>query len=488
MTSLRRLVAGLGVGLVVGAGLGWGQAPSVTPASPRAGAPPAGPAQAGAPARATGGHNGGVGAAVPAEKPATDFTAKQNEARLAAWREQIKKILYVPDKLPALDAKTWSTFSPTQGVLADRVTYHTMDGMLVTAVVYRPDPKVAKWKGKLPGILMVNGHGSDKFGWYAMYTGMEYAKAGAVVVTYDMIGEGERNIDKKSRASSHDKRVTPPEGVPATDWGQRVAGLMQVDLMQGVTYLTERPEVDAKRIAVLGYSMGSFVTGIAGALDTRIHAVVLSGGGVFDGPGGYFDSGQLPCQGPPYRALQVIGDRSAILYALNAQRGPMYIMNGTVDTVMDIPHHEQDWFDAVKARAIAVRGSDKDMFTTVFYPGASHRPSWENRDAAEWLEQNIHFGIWTEKQIAAMPTIKVSEWAKANNVTVGTSEMREEREGGVDALDLGLPNIKREDLMVLPDADWQTMKDQLTYEAWAAKAAAAEAAMAAAAHPGSTGN
>jgi dienelactone hydrolase len=449
-------------------------------------------AAAGALAGAPGGHNGGVGAAVPAEKPATAFTAKENAARLAAWRAQIRRILYVPDRLPALEPKTWSTFSPTKGVLADRVTYHTMDGMLVTAIVYRPDPKVGRrngnghGKGKLPGILMVNGHGSDKFGWYAMYTGMEYAKAGAVVVTYDMIGEGERNIEKKSRASSHDKRVVPPEGVPATDWGQRVAGLMQVDLMQGVTYLTERPEVDAKRIAVLGYSMGSFVTGIAGAIDTRIHAVVLSGGGVFDGPGGYFDSGQLPCQGPPYRALQGIGDRSAILYALNAERGPMYIMNGMVDTVMDIPHHEQDWFDEVKARAVAVRGSDKDMFTTVFYPGASHRPSWENRDAAEWLETNIHFGIWTEKQIEAMPTVKVSEWAKANNVTVGTSEMREEREGGVDALDVGLPNIKREDLMVLPDADWLAMKDQLTYEAWAAKAAAAEAAMAA--HPAGNGN
>jgi dienelactone hydrolase len=319
-----------------------------------------------------------------------------------------------------------------------------------------------------------------------MYTGMEYAKAGAVVVTYDMIGEGERNIDKKSRASSHDKRVVPPDGVPATDWGQRVAGLMQVDLMQGVTYLTQLPEVDAKRIAVLGYSMGSFVTGIAGALDTRIHAVVLSGAGVFDGPGGYFDSGQLPCQGPPYRALQMIGDRSAIIYALNADRGPMLVMNGTADTVMDIPHHLQPWFDEVRARAIAVRGSDKAMFTTVFYPGVSHRPSWENRDAAEWLEKNILFGSWTDRQIEAMPTVKVSAWAKANDVTVGASEMREEREGGVDALDLGLPNIKREDLMVLPDADWTAMKDQLTYEAWAAKAAAAEAAMAA--HAGHNGN
>jgi hypothetical protein len=51
---------------------------------------------------------------------------------------------------------------------------------------------------------------------------------------------------------------------------------------------------------------------------------------------------------------------------------------------------------------------------------------------------------------------------------------------------VGLPNIKREDLMVLPDADWLAMKDQLTYEAWAAKAAAAEAAMAA--HPAGNGN
>ncbi len=128
------------------------------------------------------------------------------------------------------------------------------------------------------------------------------------------------------------------------------------------------------------------------------------------------------------------------------------------------------------------------MFTTVFYPGVAHRPSWENRDAAEWLEQNIRFGIWTEKQIEAMPTVKVAAWAKANGVTVGASEMREDHEGGIDALDVGLPNIKREDLMVLPDADWIAMKDQLTYEAWAAKASAAEAAIAASPHGGPAGN
>jgi dipeptidyl aminopeptidase/acylaminoacyl peptidase len=212
----------------------------------------------------------GVGAPVPALTPAKDLTAKQRAEREAEWRKEIRQVLFVPDTLPALGAKTWSSFSPTPGVIAERVTYATADGMIVPAIVYRPE----KWHGKLPGIVVVNGHGGDKFSWYAFYSGMMFAKAGAMVVTYDPIGEGERNIEKKSRAGSHDKQVDTPH------WGQRLAGLMQVDVMQAVSYLAQRPDVDPKRIATVGYSMGAFVTGITGATDTRIHAVLLSGGGV----------------------------------------------------------------------------------------------------------------------------------------------------------------------------------------------------------------
>ena len=250
---------------------------------------------------------------------------------------------------------------------------------------------------------------------------------------------------------------------------------MQVDVMQAVSYLVARPEVDPSRIATVGYSMGSFITGITGAIDTRIHAVLLSGGGDFDGPGGYFDSNPLPCQSPPYRSLQVLGDRGAILYALNAARGPMYVMNGAADTVMDIPHHDATWFAGIRERAIAVRGTDKNMFTTVFYPGINHRTSWVNRDGVEWLNQQLHFANWSVSQIAAMPVTHVSTWAKANDVDITKSYIQEIREGGLDALGTGFPGIKRQDLMVLPDKDWQAMKDRLTYEAWAEKAMAAEA-------------
>lgn len=51
---------------------------------------------------------------------------------------------------------------------------------MVPAIVYRPDPHTTHWRGKLPGIVVVNGHGGEKFSWYAFYSGMLFARAGAV--------------------------------------------------------------------------------------------------------------------------------------------------------------------------------------------------------------------------------------------------------------------------------------------------------------------
>ena len=144
---------------------------------------------------------------------------------------------------------------------------------------YLPEPLP---KGKIPGFVVVNGHGGDKYSWYAFYTGILFARAGAAVLTYDQIGEGERNVDRASGTRAHDTikggRVLARE----------LAGLMMTDVMQGVSYLSERPEVDAKRIAVGGYSMGSLVVALTGAVDTRVQACVLCGGGNLDGPGGYW--------------------------------------------------------------------------------------------------------------------------------------------------------------------------------------------------------
>ncbi len=213
--------------------------------------------------------------------------------------------------------------------------------------------------------------------------------------------------------------------------------------------------------------MGSFVSALTGAVDTRIHAVVLSGGGDLDGPGGYWDrSTKLMCQAIPWKSLNVLGDRPAVIYALNQQRGPTYIINGTADTLVDIPHHLEPFFADLRKRVEAITGTSKDIFQTYFIPDVSHRPNWVTRPAALWLKNNLGLPNWTKQQIEQMPETHISEWAKQNNVTMDKGYIQEDREGGVMALGRGVPNLTREQLTVVPLEQWQKNKDQYVYSAW----------------------
>ena len=57
-----------------------------------------------------------------------------------------------------------------------------------------------------------------------------------------------------------------------------------------------------------------------------------------------------------------------------------------------------------------------------------------NRDGVLWLAKQIHFAFWSEKEIATAPVTHVSTWAKMNGVDIAPSYMKENREGGLDAL------------------------------------------------------
>src|SRR5580704_14986282 len=326
-----------------------------------------------------------------------------SKKQVELWRQQIKQALFIPDPLPTLEPEMLGSFTPTPEVTAERISYRSEYGLRVPAIVYRP---TSAPKGKMPAMVLVNGHGGDKSSWYAYYTAIVYARAGAVVLTYDPIGAGESNDDRKAGAGEHDTKILDPPTMPA-----RMGGRMITDVMQGVSYLSHRHDVDPRRIAVLGFSMGSFTSVLAGAVDPRIHALLLTGGGDIDGPNGYWDRSAIMCQGGPYRALAFLGDRPAVLYTLNARRGTTFIINGTNDTVVDIPHHEQDFFDALRLRVIALNGGSRGVFETYFDPGASHRPNWMTRVAADWLGKNLRFPNWPQKPVTALPTISIHDWA-----------------------------------------------------------------------------
>jgi dienelactone hydrolase len=376
------------------------------------------------------------------------------------WREQIRSALLVPDPLPPLNAQSHGKFEPTPDVVAERISYQTEFGLRVPAILYLPKAH----RGKLPALIVVNGHGGDKYSWYSFYSGVMYARGGAAVLTYDPIGEGERNADRKSGTRAHDKLLMPDE------MGRRMGGLMMTDVTQAISYLHERPEVDSSRIGAMGYSMGSFVLALAGAADERLKACVLTGGGNLDGPGEYWDKSKPMCQGLPYQALNFLGDRPAAIYALHATRGPTIIYNGLADTVVAIPTHAEPFFHDLRRRTAALLGATDGLFDYCFVPEISHRPFFVTHDIALWLEKQLDFPNWTVASIENMPTTHISTWAAANNVAMDRGYISEDREGGTPALGEGVPGLSREQLNVLSADEWQRRKTEFIYESWIEKA------------------
>ncbi len=388
----------------------------------------------------------------------------------AAWaagkeemlRARIRAALFVPSPLPALEPVTHGRFQVESGVTAERVTYSTQFGMRVPAILYLPQER----SGRVPAVIVVNGHGGDKYSWYAFYSGVLYARAGAAVLTYDPAGEGERNSARKSGTRAHDK-VQEPEEI-----GRMMGGLMLTDVMQAVAYLSLRPEIDPKRIAAVGYSMGSFVLSIACAVETRLRACVLAGGGNLDGPGGYWDRSKPMCQGIPYRSLSFLGDRPAVLYSLHASRGATLIYNGLEDTTVAIDKYPPPFFEELRRRAAKLRGSERGLFEAGFEPAAGHRPWFVTRPVALWLEREIDFPNWTASEIERMPVTQIGEWAKLHGVALDPLYATGHREGGTMALGEQVPPLSRSELSVFSEEEWQRHKRLLIYESWLERARA----------------
>jgi dienelactone hydrolase len=372
------------------------------------------------------------------------------------WRELSKTTLFIPDPLPPLAAEVHGRFEPERGVVAERVTYGTQFGMRIPAMLYRPGSQQAK----APALIVVNGHGGDKYTWYSFYTGILYARAGAVVLTYDPAGEGERNIDRKSGTRAHDKVEPPPE------LAQRLAGLMATDLMQAVSYLRQRSEVDPARIAATGYSLGSFVVSITGAIDTRLRACIPVGGGNLDGPGEYWDHTKPMCVGTPYKSLMVLGDRPAVIYALHASRGPTLVFNGTGDDVVAIPTHLEPFFEEVRNRVVLLRGTRQEIFETGWEADTSHRPYFVTRPVALWLERILDLPHWRAEDIRRMPETHISKWAAEKGVPLDPLYASEKREGGTRALGAGVPALTRDQLSVFSAEQWNGRKERMVHETW----------------------
>ena len=151
--------------------------------------------------------------------------------------------------------------------LVENLIFESRPGFPVTANLYRPKTLSA---ARVPAVLCPIGHiiAAGKRNVEVQSRSIKLAKMGFVVLAYDAIGHGERNISGNSHHEG---------GYALLPLGETITGWMVWDSMRAIDYLQSRPDVDPARIGITGNSGGGLNTLYTAALDPRAKVAVIAG-------------------------------------------------------------------------------------------------------------------------------------------------------------------------------------------------------------------
>ena len=163
------------------------------------------------------------------------------------------------------------------GYRLEKIMYESRPGFLVTANLYVPDTGEPPY----PAVLSPCGHTSNgKAGELYQRVYISLAKLGFVVLTYDPVGQGERN---EYWHTATGKPILPPGTMQHCQVGNQCyltgTNLAQYRIWDGIRsidYLCSRDEVDPERIGVSGNSGGGTLTTYIVAMDDRVKAAMPS--------------------------------------------------------------------------------------------------------------------------------------------------------------------------------------------------------------------
>ena len=139
----------------------------------------------------------------------------------------------------AVAAITWSDLAAAPGISPQYVSYPSTDGVTISGALFVPNVR----EGKLPGVLVVHGITDHKE--YLNRVSVELARRGFVVLAIDLRDHG-----------MSDGACT--FGLPSAE---------PQDVLNGVSFLRAREEVDGNHIGIVGHSFGGMValTAVANA-------------------------------------------------------------------------------------------------------------------------------------------------------------------------------------------------------------------------------
>jgi dienelactone hydrolase len=171
-------------------------------------------------------------------------------------------------KVP-LDVKEETMSKPQDGLVVEHFSFATekkADGTVerVPAILVRPE----KVSGRLPAVIVLHGTGGSGEGMVG--EAKKLAKRGIIGVAIDARYHGGRSGGAKG-AGAYNKAITQAW---LTKPGQPMEHPFYYDtcwdIWRTVDYLETRPDVNPKKLGIIGFSMGGIETWLAAAVDDRL--------------------------------------------------------------------------------------------------------------------------------------------------------------------------------------------------------------------------
>jgi cephalosporin-C deacetylase-like acetyl esterase len=380
--------------------------------------------------------------------------------RAATLRQRMAKTLTLPDKRVDLAPQTHNTLDG-EGYRVESITYASETGSRVTALLYLPEPS----DKPVPAVVVACGHGGSKSALYAQYAGQLYAKMGFACLAVDTIGEEERHVDGGMGTRAHNMYKFNDEerlDFVNTKLKRSVLGKIVWDLMCGIDYLETRPEIDGRRVGVVGYSLGGTSSGALANLDSRVRAAVICGWGFIPSLAVYGKH----CTRLPYEAFSEImsfGEMNALL----APHAATLFLSGDSDSVIDkdeggalLVRGIREGID--EAHRILDEAGIEHTIDSHFVEGACHRPLFLTHRAVEWMQQ--HLMTTDERRPIPDTPIKYSDWVEAHGQEIEQLYNTEARERGTMVVDVGVTHHDPRALACFPDQE--RPPKEYTFQGW----------------------
>ncbi|UBM59841.1 acetylxylan esterase [Marinilongibacter aquaticus] len=278
----------------------------------------------------------------------------QDQADWEARAQRIKKGLVEGmqlDKMPKISGQ----FNPIirdkkvmDGYIVENIAIESFPGFYITGNLYRPIDETKKHAA----ILCPHGHLKDKrFTDYIQWRSASFARMGAVVFAYDMVGYGESNqVNHKM-----------PIALLLQTWNSK----------RVLEYLLSRDDVDPERIGMTGGSGGGTQTFVLAAIDDRIKAaapvVQVSA---------HFFGGCVCESGMPIHKSANHQTNNVEIAALCAPR-PLLVVSDGADWTRNVPRVEFPYIQKVYALYNAEHRAEN-----VHLPNERHDYGYSKRTAA----------------------------------------------------------------------------------------------------------